>query len=178
MASAIAQLIIGLASLFFGRRIFWLFIALAGFMVGLLLGQQFFSGQPELARFLLAVIIGAVLAALALIIQRPIVAIGGFFALGTFGLLLATLLSVDSSLRWVFFLAGGIIGAILVFMLFDWALIINSAFSGASATVAGLGLFVPEIGGWIASLLLVVLAAAGIAFQARDLRGQPGADVV
>jgi FtsH-binding integral membrane protein len=169
MIAAIVQLLVGFVTLLYGRRLFWLFIALAGFTIGLLLGENLFRDLPGIAEFFLALVVGGGMAILALFIQRPIAAVGGFLALGAFGLILARLLGASGNLLWIIFLISGIIGAILVFQFFDWALIINSAFSGASAVIAGLSALLPAVGGGIATLLLLVLAAGGIYFQSREL---------
>lgn len=170
MLAAIVQILVGLVSLLFGRRLYWLFVALAGFLFGLVLGQVLFNGQPEIVTFFLALVIGAGMAALALFIQRPIVALGGFVALGSLGVLLANALGMGG-LGWVFFLVAGIIGAVLVFQFFDWALIINSSLSGAGAVAAGAVVLLPLLGGWVEALLVIALAVGGIYYQARELRG-------
>lgn len=171
MLAAIVQLLIGVVTLLYGRRLYWLFIALAGFTFGLLLGQQLFSAQPAIVTFFLALVIGAGLAALALFIQRPLIALGAFFGLGALAAVVAGGLGLGN-LSWVFFLVGGIIGAVLVFLYFDWALIINSSLSGAGAIVAGAAVLLPFLGGWVGGLITIALAVVGIGFQARDMRGE------
>lgn len=173
------QLILGLATLFFGRRLYWLFIGLAGFLFGLALGQQLFSAQPEWVRLILALGLGAVLAGLALVIQRPLIAVGGFLGLGVVNVLILTRLGLNPDLIWLFFVVGGAIGAVLVLVLFDWALIMNSALSGAAA-VASTSLLTPAIGGWRITILIIALAVMGMLFQSHDLRttfrGDPDSD--
>jgi hypothetical protein len=172
MLAALVQILVGLASLLFGRRLYWLFIGLAGFVFGLLLGGALFSGQPQILSFFLALVIGAGMAALALFIQRPLVALGAFFGLGALFVTIANAMGITGLLAALFFLVGGIIGAVLVFLFFDWALIINSSLSGAGAIAAGLATLMPFLGGLIGFLLLIALAVVGIGFQARDLRGE------
>ncbi|HEV3392481.1 MAG TPA: hypothetical protein VG103_03125, partial [Chthoniobacterales bacterium] len=68
------------------------------------------------------------------------------------------------------FIVGGIIGAILLLAVFDWALIVMSAVVGAhliSHTVV-----LPPTG---ATLLFVGLAAIGIIVQASTFRGRRAA---
>jgi hypothetical protein len=170
MFTAIVQFVLGMATLLFGRRLFWMFVALAGFLFGLLIGQQFFSPLPDIVRFLLALGVGVLMGVLAQVIQRPIAALGGFLALGSIVLILARIMGMTGNYGWFLFLVGGLIGAVLVLSFFDWALIINSAFAGAGAVIASAVILAPSLTGWIATMLLVALAVAGIVFQARDVR--------
>jgi hypothetical protein len=172
MLAAVVQILVGLASLLFGRRLYWLFIGLAGFLFGMLLGGIIFREQPQIVSFFLALVIGAGMAALALFIQRPLIALGAFFGLGALFVTVANALGITGPLSAIVFLVGGILGAVLVFLYFDWALIINSSLSGAGAIAAGLAALLPFLGGLIGFLLLIALAVVGIGFQARDLRGE------
>jgi hypothetical protein len=62
------------------------------------------------------------------------------------------------------FLVGGIIGAFLILAVFDWALIILSALTGASAIAENVSLDRPA-----SALLFVALLVLGIVVQARQL---------
>ena len=63
------------------------------------------------------------------------------------------------------FVIGGIIGALLLVVLFDWALIIFSAIEGARL-IAG-GVHLPSTG---TTILIVALAIAGIVVQSTMFR--------
>lgn len=171
MLTAIVQFMLGMATLLFGRRLYWMFVALAGFLFGLLIGQQFFSSLPDIVRFLLALGVGVIMGVLAQVIQRPIAALGGFLALGSIALIFARTMGMTGHTGWLLFLAGGLIGVVLMMRFFDWALIINSAFAGAGTVIVSAVSLAPSLTGWIATMLLVALAMAGIVFQARDERG-------
>jgi membrane protein implicated in regulation of membrane protease activity len=57
---------------------------------------------------------------------------------------------------------GAIIGTVLAFMLFDWALIILSSVAGALLIIEGL-----QLAGPIAWLVAVVLFIVGVVVQSR-----------
>ena len=81
---AVQGLFLGLMVLFYGRRAFWVFASVFGFVLGLSLATSFGAGLPAWAQPLLAVVLGGTGAALAFRAPRPIAAIIG-------GLLLALL---------------------------------------------------------------------------------------
>jgi membrane protein implicated in regulation of membrane protease activity len=67
--------------------------------------------------------------------------------------------------NWVIFIIGGFIGALLVFFIFDWALILLSALTGAGMVVEAAGLQ-----GAVNSLAFLVLVLAGVVVQAAAMR--------
>jgi len=61
-------------------------------------------------------------------------------------------------------LLGGIVGAVMMVLVFDWALIVLSALAGARAVLLPFGLEGPwEVVAWL------VLAAVGVAYQSSRL---------
>ena len=76
----------------------------------------------------------------------------------------------DSSTVW--YVVGGVIGALFAALLMDWAIIILSSMVGAVAIVDGFGIH----GGAGGLILLLVLLLAGCIFQGRSYEGRP-ADV-
>jgi hypothetical protein len=77
-----------------------------------------------------------------------------------------------SQLYWLIFLVAGIVGAILTFILFDWAIIIGTSLLGAGSVTAGLApllSFSPN--GFAALIIFLILLALGIIVQARRMRG-------
>ena len=170
MLAAILQILFSIVPLLFGRRLFWVFVAVAGFLVGFALAGLLVSGQSELVHLLVGIIVGLIGGLLAAYFTKPMAAVGGFLGLSSAALLLAAPLGLTGAGRWILFFVAGIIGALIVFALFDWALIINSSMSGAAGIVAGLaGLFggLPSL---IHLLLVIVLLVVGIVYQAREMR--------
>jgi hypothetical protein len=169
MMVALSQIILGLLPLLFGRRLFWLFVGIVGFLAGVALSGMWLQGQNEWLQLLVAIVLGVICGWLAIVIQRPMAMVAGFLALGSVGLLLANGFGETGGVALLFALLLGIAGAVLVAMTFDWALIILSALNGAGSISAGVIMLVPALPDWVALILTVVLAAMGIAYQSRDL---------
>jgi hypothetical protein len=130
--TAWVQVILGLLLLFFGRRLFWLFVGVFGFLAGVQIATRLAQGQPELILLLIAVGLGIVCAVLAILLQRVAVAVAGWFAGGYLAVRLAMALGWQAeSMLWIAFIVGAVLAAILVSLLFDWALIVLSALTGA-----------------------------------------------
>lgn len=169
--SLIITIAAGVAALLFGRRLFWLFVGLIGFLVSFHLATQFLDGQPQWIILLIALLVGIVGALLAVFLQYIAVAVAGFLAGGYAMFWLLQLLNLDVNqewLSWFVFILGGVIGAILVLLLFDWALIILSSGVGAATLVQVTEIFT-ELTPTINLILFVLLLVVGIAFQAYTL---------
>ncbi len=163
MHTAIVSLILGIILLLLGRKLFWFFVGAAGFLLGLDLTERFFAGT-DMTKLVIALVIGIICAFLAILFYKVAVAIGGFFIGVYLALHLVSYLGIpiQPSMTWVAYLIGGIIGAILILVLFDWALIVLSSFAGASLILHSV--LLPRVPGTIAYVVLVVI---GILFQAR-----------
>jgi hypothetical protein len=150
----------------FGRKLFWLYVALLGFATGLSMSARLFHVQPEWQQLVIGIVFGIVGALLAYFFQEIAVAVAGFLG-GAYvaSSLLAVFVNNPAQngdlLAWGLFLVGGIIGAMLAIMLFDWALIILTSLAGALLVMEGLNLPMPA--GW---LIAFVLFAIGIILQA------------
>lgn len=160
--TAILSLILGISLLFFGRRLFWLFVAVAGFIAGITLAPQLISSQSELVILFIAIIFGIIGAFLAIFLEGIAILIAGFLAGGylmtTLVASLGVSVSADPSMSYII---GGIIGLLLVAVFFGWAIIILSALLGAQIIMPAL--HVSESIHWGVFLVLVVV---GIAVQA------------
>lgn len=176
----ILRIIAGLALLTLGRRLFWLFVAIIGFGFGFLLADRLFPRQGEIIQLVIALIFGVVGALLAVFLQKVAIYIAGFIAGGSILVNLLEILGIqrgpgDTFLLIIMFVIGGIVGAILVMLIFDWALIILSSLAGAGLVVRG---EVPILQGALPSepavdtVVFLVLLIAGIVIQARTMRGQ------
>jgi hypothetical protein len=157
------HILAGILLLFVGRRLFWLFVGLLGFVAGITFATQYFSNQPSWMLLAIALICGLVGILLAVFLQKLAIAIGGFLAGGLF------LQSFVQALGWniaplIPFIAGGILGAILLLAVFDWALIFLSSITGAILISRALPLQSP-----LDLITFVVLLVIGIFVQARYL---------
>jgi hypothetical protein len=159
--------IFGLLLLLLGRRVFWIFVGGVGFVTGLNLAPTLIPGQSQIVILLVAISLAIVGAILAIVLQRVAVAVAGWFAGGILAVRLVAALgwSADPTMSWIASIVGGIISAIIVFFLFDWALIILTALSGAVLICDALPLSVPLT--WIIGIALVLI---GIAVQSFDFR--------
>jgi hypothetical protein len=168
----LVQLVTCAIQLLLGRKIFWLMVGIMGFLLGLSL-TVYVLDWPVWLKLLAGLGVGVVFSMLAIFIQKPMAAIFGFFA---FGLAAATLAHLwgatrDSSLFWIIFVMGGIVGVILVFALFDWALIIGTSLSGAGAVVTALeGMLRLQRNGMVTIALFLILLLIGIVYQSNRLK--------
>ena len=123
---------------------------------------------------IVALVLGLIGALLAIFLQKIAIAIAGFVAGGYIGLALSApilgVLGVRYPGAWIGFLAGGIVGAILLFVFFNWALILLSSIHGAHLVLRG---FAPPDRYYMIALIL--LALLGVIFQASTYRRRAGA---
>jgi hypothetical protein len=164
MTSWWATLAVGVAVLFFGRRLFWLFVGAAGFAVGLHVGRAVVGNGPEWLVVVAALVVGILGAILAIAFQWLAVGLGGFAA-GVHGTLaLGPALGLAGSWLWGVAFAAGILLAALVLWLWDPVLIVLSAGTGA-ALLTPLFPVSPGVRPWLFIGLLIV----GIVVQAQML---------
>ncbi|MHB9032521.1 MAG: hypothetical protein ACYC6L_05690 [Anaerolineae bacterium] len=126
---AILTLILGLALLLRGRKLYWFFIGMVGFFLGVYLGFRFVTAGGWL-HWLLILGMGLLFAGLARIAQKIMVVIAAAIVLAGIGYMLPPA-SWPIITR---YLAGAIfalLGALLALKLFNWGLIIGSAVLGA-----------------------------------------------
>jgi len=159
----VMQLIVGLAALIFGRKLFWLFMGVVGFAAGIDVTARFLAGMPQWSISLVAVLAGIAGALLALFFQRLAIVVAGFVG-GGYVLMNALNLSGWQAppLSWLLFVIGGIIGALLLYFLFDWTLIFLSSVVGASLMIRAIPMN-PAITG----VLFLGLFITGFLIQAK-----------
>lgn len=127
---------LGLALLALGRKLFWLFVGVVGFLFGANLAAQYLTDQPNWIVLVVALVVGVVGAIAAMFLQRLAVGVAGFIAGGSLAVSLVEMLGFDpGGLAWLYFLLGGIIGGLLMALLFDYALIGLSSLVGAQMVV-------------------------------------------
>lgn len=172
----IISVVVGLAILILGRQLFWLFVGGVGFLIGLQFAPQVVAGQPDWVIILVALGLGLLGALLAIIVQRFAVGLAGFLGGGAVAVsLFETVGAPTGGFALLPFLVGGIIGAMLVAALFDWAIIILSSFVGANLVVQGLPIDPPLALGLFALLLVVGIVAQARLLRTGTLRGRSSA---
>jgi drug/metabolite transporter (DMT)-like permease len=168
--TAWVQAIIGTAVLFLGRKLYWLFVGGVGFVVGTILATRYLGGQPAWVTVLVALACGLLGALFTTFLQRFAVAMTGFISAGLVSLGLVQALGADGGwIPWAAFIVAGFVGGVLVFIAFDWALIILSSLTGASLIVQATGLASGSRGLWY-----TVLTVLGIVVQAVWMWRTPG----
>jgi len=160
------QVLLGVIVLTTGRKLYWLFVGVIGFIIGITLAQMIFTTESEVALLAIAFAAGVIGALLALFLQKAAVGVAGFLTGGYVLTELANTLDMRFGLsEWIIFLIGGIISAAMVAVLFDWALIILSSITGASILV---GVF--EIQGWLNFTVVFILFMIGMGIQTAAKR--------
>src|SRR5207237_230938 len=115
----------------------------------------------------IALLLGIIGALLAVFLQKIAIAVLGFLAGGKLaGAIAAAFFVHYAQHSTIIFVVGGIIGAILLLALFDWALIVVSSLIGAHLIQSAIVL--PASG---STIVFIGLAVIGILVQAASLRG-------
>jgi hypothetical protein len=164
-------LLLGGLLLLAGRRLFWIFVGAAGFLLGAGVAAQIAGGAAEWVALLIALAFGLAGLVVSLIVQKLAIVAAGF-VMGSYAVdrLLLTLQPGWAGWEWAALLAGGVLGALLVLLLFDWALIVLSSLGGAALIIYP---FSP--GPSLGFLLFAILTIAGIGFQGGVLKKAKGA---
>lgn len=163
------NILVGLAVLFFGRRLFWLFVGSIGFIVGFEIANDMLQGQSPWLILIIAIVVGVLGAILSIFLQRIVIGIAGFFAGAYFLSALATAQfhQTSESAHWIAFIIGGIIGAMLTMLLLNPALIVLSSLAGATAVAQNVPLNPSQ-----QALLFFVLLILGIIVQTTQYARQ------
>ena len=129
----IVYVILGIMLLMLGRKLFWLFSGAIAFVFGVEFLPLVFRGLPQHIVWIIALVLSIIAIILSFIVQKAGIGIAGFMAGGYVAMSIVNELGIAMPWLspWVLFAVGGIIGAVLVLILFDWALIFLSSCSGA-----------------------------------------------
>jgi hypothetical protein len=151
-----------------GRKLYWLFVAIVGFVAGFTLANRFIETDADWVKWLVGIGVGILGGILAVGLQKIAVAIAGFIA-GGYGLVyfLETVGVMMEDTRWLFFVVGGIIGAVLVLAIFEFALIILSSVVGSSMISQNF-----DLSGWLLTAAFLLLVLVGILIQWATLRNE------
>ena len=157
-------LLVGAAILLLGRKLFWLFVAAIGFAVGAEIAPRIIRQPAPLVTLVIAVGLGFLGALLAVLLQKVAIAAsgflaGGWFAIGLYAFFAGLVRNVE-----VVFLVGGILGAILLLALFDWALILFSSVLGARLIAMAIALSPSS-----RTIVFILLFVIGIIVQSKML---------
>ena len=171
----LAFVLVGLLLLLLGRRLFWLFVAVIGFVAGVAAAPFILPHQTELFTLVVGLSLGLLGALLAIFLQKISISLAGFAGGGYTAMTLCVQLlgpaAAHNPAGWICFVIGGIIGIVLMNLFFNWALMILSSLEGAHMIVKQLP--VPR---HYFPYLLGALALAGIVVQAGTYRRSPKAE--
>jgi hypothetical protein len=170
----IPRVLVGIGLLTLGRKAFWLFVGGVGFVLGLYVATQI-VGAPQGWLVLVIGLAGGLLGALlALVLQHVAVGLAGFVAGGYVAMSLAQLWGweLDSRLfgawkPWLVFVLGGILFAVLIGVLFEWALIVLSSVTGATLITQAI-----RVQPAVQAFLFAVLVGVGVVVQAILYRSE------
>ncbi len=164
----ILGLITGGALLLLGRSLFWLFVAGAGFAAAWQFVPDVLNVQSQILLIGISLAAGLIGALLAIFLQQLAILLAGFVAGGYFLLTVLGIFGVTMGrYNWLPFVIGGLMGALLMAALFQWALIILSSLAGASLVVQSI-----HLEPTMELLVLIGLFIVGMVIQATSMRGQ------
>ena len=154
----VAALVAGGLLLLFGRKLFWLFVGVVGFVVAYRLAGAYLGSEG--VSWVVAAAAGVLGALAAILVQKLALTLAGLAA-GAVGFIwLAEQLGWAPGLPvLVGALVAGIIGAALVRWLFEIGLVALSSLVGSALVVEGLGLEEPR------GVVFVILAVVGTLAQ-------------
>ncbi len=158
----------------FGRRLVYLVFILIGFGLGYLAVQIVMPENTvaETTQIVISVIMGVIFAVAALWFKKFTLGILGFLSLGAalvFGLRTSLNETLSLSTTLLAFLSGGVLGAILIAAVYDWALVFLSAYGGSVLVLRGTGQFI-ELGRDISLAVLILITILGVVIQASSVR--------
>jgi hypothetical protein len=169
----ILSIVLGVILLTTGKKLYWLFVGVVGFVVGLALATQFVELDPPWLIYIVALGGGIVGAVLGMYAQKFAIALVGFIVGGFGAIYVAGLLGIKAEpFNWMAFIVGGIVGLLLVASIFDWALYILSAWAGSTLVTRTLteGVGMNETLGLV---LFFILFVVGIILQAGLFMEKP-----
>ena len=163
-----ANILAGICLLMFGRRLFWLFVGIIGFLYGLLLGPGFIHNQPGWVILAVAAAAGVLGSVLAIFLQRVVIALAGFSSGSylAYSLMSSLYPGVGQNI-WVVSIIAGVCCAFLFSVFFDWAIILLSSLLGAFLITHSF-----HEGSHVTAIAFAILTIAGVAVQANLIPGK------
>jgi hypothetical protein len=156
-------LVAGILLLLLGRNLFWLFVAVIGFLWGLEIASHLLHGESQVVILAVALAMGLLGAVLAVIFQHVAVGFAGFLAGAHLIMTFRNFMNWHHYQDvWIYSLVGGLVGSIMALLLLNWALIILSSLVGAALICQAL-----PIKQELAILCFVALAVVGFVVQSN-----------
>lgn len=160
---------IGLLMVIMGRQLYWLFVGGIGFIFGIFLATEYYSGQSDWIMLFIALLAGIAGGLFAFSLQNFAIAASGLLTGGYLVYTLLLTLGFERDLVFsAFVVLGGLIGLLLVILSIDWALIILSSLAGANLIVQSIG-----YGPTVSAILFLSLSILGLIIQTLRWRQEP-----
>ncbi|MGA9117220.1 MAG: hypothetical protein WB626_10635 [Bacteroidota bacterium] len=164
MTTTIVTIAVGILLLLYGRKLFWLCVAGLGFLAGITFGPPLLGGPQEPWVLVGALLLGAGAALAAVFLQKAALIAAGFVAGALVAYRMAGLEGWDAgAMMWLVVAAAGVLGAVALSRVFEWALVVLSSLAGALL----IGSVLP-VEGRPGDLVFLLLALGGILFQFRS----------
>jgi hypothetical protein len=152
--------------LFLGRQLYWVFVSVAGFILGITMAADLLQDEPVVAAAA-ASVTAAGGAVLALLMQKVAIDGAGFITSGYALLGFLNTFKLDvGELTWVVFLVGGVLGVLLVLASLNNALIFLSVVTAATMILESV-----HLSPTLEKLAYVGLVLMGLAVQVGMLQG-------
>ena len=167
MVMNLINLVLGIILLTTGKKLYWLFVGVIGFILGMGLATQLVLNPPWLV-YVVALGAGILGAILAHFLQHLALSLVGFLV-GAYGAFrLAGLLGITAvPSTWMAFIIGGIVGLLLVSSAFDWSLYILSSWAGATLVTQAI-----DLQGTVGTVVFFALFVLGMIIQVGLFRNQ------
>lgn len=157
----IIYIILGIVLLMLGRKLFWLFAGAMAFVFGVESVPLILTGQSQYVIWIIALVLAIIVLVLAFLAQKIGLGIAGFVAGGYVAVSIINQLKYNIPwLPWLVFAVGGLIGVVLVIVLFDLAIVVLSSLCGAFLIVQAVGFNL-----YLTKILFVFLVGVGIITQ-------------
>ena len=160
---------IGLLMITMGRQIYWLFVGGIGFIFGIILATQYYSGESDWVMIFIALLAGVAGALFAYSLDTVALIVAGLLTGGYLAYVLLLTLGFETDLIFrILIIVGGNIGLLLVLYNKDWALIILSSMGGATLFVQSTG-----YSQTVSLILFISLSILGVIIQTVRWRQEP-----
>jgi hypothetical protein len=161
------NLVLGIVLLTTGKKLYWLFVGVIGFIIGMGLATKLVLSPPWLV-YVVALGTGILGAILAFFLQHLAISLVGFLVGGYGAFNLTGLLGITAEpSKWMAFIIGGIVGLLLVSSAFNWALYILSSWAGATLVTEAIGLQAT-----VGTVVFLALFVLGMIIQVGLFRDQ------
>lgn len=170
----ILTFILGIILLTTGKRLYWLFVAIVGFVIGLVFASTYINLEPQWLVYVVAFGVGVIGAILVTFLQKIVIALVGFIV-GGYGAyyLASTYLTGGSDTTYlVAFIIGGFVGLLLVASVFNWALYILSSWAGSTLVTQAVNNSV-TLSPTLSMVVFFVLFILGMIIQTGLYRERP-----